>query len=1146
MTSEFVHLHNHSDYSLLDGAQRVNQLVNTIDDLNMDSLALTEHGNMFSVVPFYKQAKTTGIKPIIGCETYVAVGSRHNKKSVPGGGWGNNHLILLVQNQSGYQNLMKLVTAGYLEGFYYRPRIDMDLLEEYSEGLICLSGCLKGEIPEKMLKGDYKGAKNTALKFSEIFQDRFYLEVQNHGIPEEEINIENMKKLSKELSLPLVCTNDAHYSKREHSEAHDIHICLGTGKERDDPNRLKYATPEFYFKTQDEMYSLFKDVPGAIENTRKIAESIDFEINTGSYHLPNFPIPENENNGDPNEYLKSLVATGVNNLYNDITPELNQQINHELGVIKNMGFAGYFLITADFVQYAKNNGIPVGPGRGSAAGSLVSYALGITDIDPIKHNLLFERFLNPDRISMPDIDIDFCIERRGEVIDYIKSQYGETSVSQIITFGSMKAKQVIRDVGRVMGYTFSEVDRLAKAIPDELNITLDSAIKKSPEFRKMSENEYKELVDHSLVLEGMNRHASIHAAGVVIAPGELTDFVPLYKSSSGDITTQYDMKGLEDLGLLKMDFLGLRNLTVINKAIELIKLKGEQVEIEKVSMEEPGVYTLFSNGLTIGVFQFESSGMREYLKKLKPTAIGDLIAMNALYRPGPMNNIDNFIARKHGKKKIEYPHSSLVPILEETYGIIVYQEQVMQIAHDIAGFTLAEADIMRRAMGKKDKKLMDKLSLKFVEGAQKNEISKRKAHEIYTLIEKFAQYGFNKSHATAYAYIAYQTAWLKTFHPAEFMAANLTSEMSSIDRIVTLINECKKLNIEVKSPDINVSYTQFYPVDSSTISYGLNAIKNVGEKALESIIENRENEGSFETIFEFCSRIDQQKVNKRVLESLIKSGAMDSISGTRSQNFEAIDTAIRYGQQLQNSGNKNQVDLFSNGSEKHSLIKTPELRIVDDWEEKKSLVYEKEVLGLYVSGHPLLEHSEDLEEFTSIDFTDSLFLKKNDIVTIGGMITKITKKYDRRDRAMAFFEMDCIGGHVEVIAFSDCFAQYENLIEENGVVFVKGKMADDTNFADLKVMADRIVSIENAREYFSRKLIISFNSQDMYPEDIEDLYEFARKYPGDCNLVFHLPNPKSGINKPIAVLAHNIKVSTNKNFIKQLRDKYGKENISVE
>ena len=644
MTSEFVHLHNHSDYSLLDGAQRVEQLVNTIDDLNMDGVALTEHGNMFSTVPFYQKAQKAGINPIIGCETYVAVESRHNKKPQTGGGWGNNHLILLVQNQLGYKNLMKLVTAGYLEGFYYRPRIDMELLKDHSEGLVCLSGCLKGEIPEKMLNGDYEGARDAALRFSEIFSDRFYLEVQNHGIPEEEANIENMKKLAHDLSLPIVCTNDAHYSKKEHSEAHDIHICLGTGKDRNDPNRLRYATPEFYFKSQDEMHKLFKDVPGAIENTRKIAESIDFEINTGEYHLPNFPIPENEPNKDPDDYLRKLVVDGAKGLYEELTPKVNHLIDHELGVIKNMGFAGYFLITADFVQYAKNNKIPVGPGRGSAAGSLVSYALGITDIDPIKHNLLFERFLNPDRISMPDIDIDFCIERRGEVIDYIKTQYGETSVSQIITFGSMKAKQVIRDVGRVMGYTFSEVDRLAKAIPDELGITLESAIKKSPEFRKMSENEYKELVEHSLVLEGMNRHASIHAAGVVIAPGDLTNYVPLYKSSSGDITTQYDMKGLEDLGLLKMDFLGLRNLTVINKALELIELKGEKIQIDKVSMEEPEVYKLFANGLTIGVFQFESSGMREFLKKLQPTVIGDLIAMNALYRPGPMNNIDNFIS----------------------------------------------------------------------------------------------------------------------------------------------------------------------------------------------------------------------------------------------------------------------------------------------------------------------------------------------------------------------------------------------------------------------------------------------------------------------------------------------------------------------
>ena len=1146
MTSEFVHLHNHSDYSLLDGAQRVEQLVNTIDDLNMDGVALTEHGNMFSTVPFYQKAQKAGINPIIGCETYVAVESRHNKKPQAGGGWGNNHLILLVQNQLGYKNLMKLVTAGYLEGFYYRPRIDMELLKDHSEGLVCLSGCLKGEIPEKMLNGDYEGARDAALKFSEIFSDRFYLEVQNHGIPEEEANIENMKKLAHDLSLPIVCTNDAHYSKKEHSEAHDIHICLGTGKDRNDPNRLRYATPEFYFKSQDEMHKLFKDVPGAIENTRKIAESIDFEINTGEYHLPNFPIPENESNKDPDDYLRKLVVDGAKGLYEELTPKVNHLIDHELGVIKNMGFAGYFLITADFVQYAKNNKIPVGPGRGSAAGSLVSYALGITDIDPIKHNLLFERFLNPDRISMPDIDIDFCIERRGEVIDYIKTQYGETSVSQIITFGSMKAKQVIRDVGRVMGYTFSEVDRLAKAIPDELGITLESAIKKSPEFRKMSENEYKELVEHSLVLEGMNRHASIHAAGVVIAPGDLTNYVPLYKSSSGDITTQYDMKGLEDLGLLKMDFLGLRNLTVINKALELIELKGEKVQIDKVSMEEPEVYKLFANGLTIGVFQFESSGMREFLKKLQPTVIGDLIAMNALYRPGPMNNIDNFISRKQGNKKIEYPHPSLVPILEETYGIIVYQEQVMQIAHDIAGFSLSEADIMRRAMGKKDKKLMDELSVKFVSGAQEKNITKKKAEEIYALIEKFAQYGFNKSHSTAYAYIAYQTAWLKTFHAAEFMSANLTSEMSTIERVVTLINECKKLKIEVKSPDVNVSYTQFAPIDKSTISYGLNAIKNVGEKALESIIENREEEGPFKSIFDFCSRIDQQKVNKRVLESLIKSGAMDSLSGSRAQNFDAIDTAIKYGQQLQNSGNKNQVDLFSVGDDKSSLIKTPELKEIEEWDEKKSLSFEKEVLGMYVSGHPLLEHADEIEEFTSVDFSDDLMLKKNEIVTVGGMVTKITKKYDRRNRAMAFFEMDCFGGTVEVIAFSDCFEKYENLIEEDAVIFINGKMADDTNFSDLKVMADKIVSVENAREYFSRKLIINLAAQNVSPDDIEDLYEFARRFPGDCNLLFHLSNPNPALSKPITVLAHNVKVSTDRNFVKQLRDKYGKENIRVE
>ena len=1146
MTSEFVHLHNHSDYSLLDGAQRIDQLINTIGDLNMDSVALTEHGNMFSVLPYYNEAKKAGIKPIIGCEIYVAVGSRFDKKVRPEGGWGNNHLILLAQNYTGYKNLMKLVTAGYLEGFYYRPRIDIDLLRKHSEGLICLSGCLKGEIPEKMLKGDYQGAKEAAIRFSEIFPNRFYLELQNHGIPEEIANIQNMKKLASELNLPLVCTNDAHYAKKEHSEAHDIHICLGTGKIRSDSNRLKYATPEFYFKTQDEMFDLFKEFPKALENTRKIADSINIEIPMGKYHLPNFPIPNNSSTQDPDQYLKALVQAGAQSRYGELIPNIQHRINHELNVIKNMGFAGYFLITADFVKYAKISDIPVGPGRGSAAGSIVSYALGITNIDPIKHDLLFERFLNPDRISMPDIDIDFCIERRGEVIDYIKNQYGENSVTQIITFGKMKAKQVVRDVGRVMGYSFSEVDQVAKAIPNELNISLESALEKSPDLKNLSNGNFKELMTHSKVLEGMNRHASIHAAGVVIAPGDLTDYIPLYKSSSNDVTSQYDMKGLEELGLLKMDFLGLRNLTVIDKATKLIKAKGVDVDIEKLSLSDEKVYELFAKGLTIGVFQFESSGMREFLKKLKPTAIEDLVAMNALYRPGPMSNIDDFISRKHGKKQIVYPHPLMESILKETYGIIVYQEQVMQIANEIAGFSLSEADIMRRAMGKKKKSLMDELSIKFMKGAENKGIKKKKAEKIFALIEKFAKYGFNKSHSVAYAYIAYQTAWLKTHHSAEFMSANLTSEMGTIDRIVILINECKKMKIEVKSPDINVSFEDFRPIDNSTISYGMNAIKNVGSKALETIINDRKKNGHFTSIFDLCSRIDQQKVNKRVLESLVMSGTLDSLEGNRAQNFSAVDEAIRYGQQMQTEKDKNQVDMFSGLSDQETLIKIPSLMKISDWEERDALEKEKEILGFYVSGHPLLQHSEDLEEFTSFSFDDNQEVSKKDTVIVGGMVNKIVRRFDRRNREMSFFDLDCIGGNVEVIAFSECFKSYGSLIEEGSVLFVKGKPADNTSFSELKVISDEIIPVKEIRSRLSQRLNINFfkTKSKSGSEEIESLMDLAKKYPGNCGMVFHLENGNS--RKAVKVLAHNIKVSTNRAFIKKLRNQYGKDNIWVD
>jgi len=1142
MTSEFVHLHNHSDYSLLDGAQRVDQLIDTISDLNMDSVALTEHGNMFSVVPYYKNAKKAGIKPIIGCEIYVAIGSRFEKKLQPQGGWGNNHLVLLAQNFKGYVNLMKLVTAGYLEGFYYRPRIDMKILEKYSDGLICLSGCLKGIIPEKMLKGDYNGAKESAIKFSEMFPGRFYLEIQNHGIPEEEQNIINMKKLSNDLNLPLVCTNDAHYSKRNHSDAHDIHICLGTGKERSDPNRLRYATPEFYFKSQDEMYHLFKDFPKAIENTREIADSIDLELPMGEYHLPNFPIPKDSPIQDPGEYLKGLTNDGAVDRYREISPEIQRRIDKELGVIEEMGFAGYFLITADFVKYAKDNLIPVGPGRGSAAGSIVSYSLGITDIDPLKHNLLFERFLNPHRISMPDIDIDFCIERRSEVIDYIRGQYGDNSVTQIITFGKMKAKQVIRDVGRVMGYSFGEVDRIAKTIPDELNITLDKAINKSSDFRGMADGDYKELIEHSKVLEGMNRHASTHAAGVVIADGDLTDYVPLYKSSSGDITSQYDMKGLEDLGLLKMDFLGLRNLTVIDKTKKLIDQNNKSLDIHNISLNDKKVYNLFSKGLTTGVFQFESSGMREYLKKLQPTVIEDLIAMNALYRPGPMQNIDNFISRKHGKKNITYSLPLLEPILKETYGIIVYQEQVMQIANEVADFSLAEADIMRRAMGKKKKDLMEELSVKFISGARKKGINKRKSEEIFSMIEKFAQYGFNKSHSTAYAYIAYQTAWLKTYYPAEFMSANLTSEMGNMDRIVILFNECKKLNIEVSPPDINISQQEFYPITNSAISYGLNAIKNVGSKALEAIINERSLKGKYDSIFDLCKRVDLQKVNKRVIESLIMAGACDSLEGNRAQLFSAVDEAVQFGQKS-SINNRDQVNIFSESSQ-NDLIKIPTLSNLEDWDENKALTNEKEVLGMYISGHPLLEHSDDVEEFTTIDFNENQNFSKKEKIVVGGMISKITKRFDKRNRPMAFFNMDCLGGTTEVIAFSDCFDKYENQIIENNVVFVKGAPAENTNFSDLKIIGDQIIPVDQVRDKLSNQLNIKLSSKNTDPKKINRLMELAKSYNGSCRLVFHLDNGET--HKSTRVLAHNVKVSTSKEFISRLRSQYGKENIWVE
>ena len=1140
MKSEFIHLHNHSDNSLLDGAQNVPSVLETITDLGMDSVALTEHGNLFGAVSFYKKAKDKNIKPIIGCEVYVAKGSRFQKDRSSGMGQ-YNHLVLIAQNYQGYKNLMKIVTHGYLEGFYYKPRVDTEILQKYNEGIICLSACLKGILPETLIYNGLEAGKKVAEEYSSIFPGRYYIELQNHGIPEELQNIQLATKLAKEMNLPIIATNDAHYAKKEHYKAHDVHICIGTGKHLSDKNRLKYPGNEFYFKSQDEMFSLFKQFPEALENTRALTDSVDLEIPMEDYHLPWYSIPGDKKSKDIDEYLKTLCSTGLKNKYENINSEINNRLDYELSVIKKMGFASYFLITADFVEYAKKNKIPVGPGRGSAPGSIVSYALGITNIDPLKHNLIFERFLNPDRISMPDIDIDFCVERRGQVIDYLKSIYGEDSVTQIITFGKMNARAVIRDVGRVMSYSYSEVDKIAKMIPEGPKVTLDQALKQNSDLRSVSQTNYKELIDNAKVLEGMTRHASIHAAGVVVAPGDLTDFVPLYRSSQGDVTTQYDMKELESIGLLKMDFLGLRNLTVIDKTVDLIKKRfDKEIDIDKIDMEDPKVYELFAKGLTVGIFQFESAGMREFLKKLKPKGIDGLIAMNALYRPGPMQNIDRYIKRAHGKEKVEYVHPLLEEALKETYGIIVYQEQVMQIANIIAGFTLSEADEMRRAIGKKIRSLMDQMADKFVKGAVKNGLSKGKAKQIFELIDKFAQYGFNKSHSVAYSYIAYQTGWLKTHYTAEFMSANLTSEMNNTNKVVVLINECRKLDIKVHAPDINNSGINFEPVNDKEISFGLNAVKNVGVKALEQCIEVRNKHGKFQSIFDFISKVDQRLVNKKVLESLILAGAFDSLNENRAQLFEAVDLAINYGNQVDKQTNKNQINLFGDQEE---LVKVPDLPIIEDWDNQEKLSKEKEVLGIYVSGNPLIKYADIIEELSNYDFSEKQILKENSIVKIGGAVTNFKLHFDKKNQQMAFFNLDCLGGQAEAIIFYDAFDKYKEIIKDNNIVFLVGHTSTQNDFADLKLIVDEVIPINHAKKVLKLTEVNIRLPKNSSKDLMNEIVELANGNKGDHSFVVHIPGENS---KERTIVSKKIKVSNNNQFLVLLRDLLGDSNVWID
>ena len=1056
---KFVHLHVHTEYSLLDGANRIEDLLDRTKELGMDAIAITDHGAMFGVVKFYKEAQRRGIKPILGSEVYIAINKYTEKEPKDKNQY---HLVLLAENDTGYKNLMHIVSEGYVNGFYYKPRVDHDILAKYSEGIIALSACLAGEVQNHILNGNYDKAKEIALKYNDIFgQDNFFLELQNHGLEEQRFVNQQLIKLSQETGIPLVATNDVHYLRREDAVVHDVLLCIQTGKTIEDTDRMKFPTNEFYLKSYVEMKSIFGDINGALENTVKIAERCNVTLDFDTLHLPEYKVPEGYTNV---EYLKKLCMEGLKNRYKTITSEIMKRFEFEFNTIVQMGYTDYFLIVWDFVRFAKEEGIMVGPGRGSAAGSIVSYALGIIDIDPLKYDLLFERFLNPERVSMPDIDIDFCYERREEVIDYVVEKYGEDRVAQIATFGTMAARGAIRDVGRVLNMPYGEVDYIAKQIPMELGMTISKALEINKTLKEMydSNEEVKHLIDLALAVEGLPRHTSTHAAGVVISKEPITNYVPLSRNNDA-ITTQFNMIELEELGLLKMDFLGLRTLTVIRDAVELIEENhGIKVDFSQFTYDDPKVIEMFAKGETLGIFQFESAGMRQFLRELKPNMFENLIAANSLFRPGPMNQIPKYIENKNNPENIKYIHPKLKPILEVTYGCIVYQEQVMQIVRDIGGFTMGGADLVRRAMGKKKMDVMERERQRFIygetdeegnviiKGAIRNGVSEKDANKIYDLMIDFAKYAFNKSHSAAYAVVAYRTAWLKYYYPVEFMAALISSVMGDTNSVSLYIQECKRLGIEVLPPDINESYKKFTVVDGK-IRFGLMAVKNVGENFVEVIIKARE-EGPFKSFTDFCERIeniDPSVMNKRAVESLIKCGAMNSLGGNRAQLLAIFERVIDGIHEDKKRNIEGQFSMFETIDTNISKDNLPDLK---EFNQKTLLAMEKEMLGLYISGHPLQPYEEDLKRISTIT-TSELHEAKVHMeeglgenidgkqVTIGGIIAAKKNKITKNNNMMAFVTLEDLYGAVECIVFPITYEKYSRLIEEDNLVIIKGRVS---------------------------------------------------------------------------------------------------------
>ena len=1115
-SDNFVHLHLHTDYSLLDGACGIGRLMDLAAEQDMPAVAVTDHGNLFGAIKFYEAARKRGIKPIIGCEVYVAGTNRFDRSPDADRPY---HFVLLCENEKGYRNLVKLVSSAYTEGFYYKPRIDKDLLASHSEGLIGLSACLRGEVAVALTAERYDAARQTAHDLQDIFgKGNFYLEIQDQGMPEEHKINPHLIRLSHDTEIPLVATNDCHYLTQGDARAQEILVCIQTGKTLSDPNRMKFPTDQFYFKTYQEMAAVFSEIPDAVTRTLEIAGRCNLQLDKKEHVFPHFEVPPGETVDSFFERvaregfakrrvrLEQLQAAGK---LRHPLEAYNDRLELELELIKQMRFPGYFLIVWDFIRFSREQCIPVGPGRGSAAGSLVSYALHITDIDPLQHDLLFERFLNPERISFPDIDIDFCMRRRGEVINYVTEKYGRENVSQIITFGTMGPKAVIRDAGRALDMPFAEVDKIAKLVPAVLNISLDDALKQSAEMRalKAQDPRVADLLEVAGRLEGFARHASTHAAGVVISPQPLQEIVPLYKSSKDEITTQYAMDDLEKIGLLKMDFLGLTTLTVLDDCLKLIEAaRGEKLDLDTLPKDDPEAYELLGKGLTAGIFQFESRGMTEILRRVKPSRLADLTALNALYRPGPIQGgmIDDFIARKTGKKRVTYDLPQLKEILDETYGVIVYQEQVMQIAAAAAGFSLGEADVLRRAMGKKKHEVMVAMREKFLAGAKEKRIPADKAEKLFDLMAQFAGYGFNKSHSAAYALVAYHTAYLKTHYSVEFMAALLTSEIGNPDKLTHYLNECRDMGIDILPPDINSSERTFTP-SNGQIRFGLTAIKNVGDAAIVSVVEARNKLGRFDNLFQFCENVDLRLLNKRVIESLIKAGAADSFGARRAQLLAVLDRAMEWGQRRQRAIESGQHGLFGAGSESDSAAPS-ELPDVPEISESERLAGEKELLGFYVTGHPLEKYLPRLRELTQSNSSTIDEMENDAPVTLGGILTNLRVRPSRKGALWGAGTLEDLRGSVELLVFPQALQQLQGVLKPDTALLIKGRIRHDEN-ARSKVVVNEARPLDAAVNGKKPALRIRINPADVSDTLLGQLDVLLRANPGESPVVFELERP---------------------------------------